>query len=404
MSLVLDLHISHDRFGSRSDPSLNGHLHYPNDIDNSLNETVSHKIRKYRSDYNNNPPTVVSFIPPVTSTSGDYIVNSYDFYSYSLIGKLTAFLQLQEFSLRNKTVDSSTSTTRISLNISKSGPIILTNFSSINLVFIFRCSSSPSNPVSERHVVSSALVFSLSSHRHSEMGFIFSSHFYRFTINKKKRSRTDRLSTEVLHTFSSRFYRFIINNTILSVAVDTSGLIYDDFSRLLFLHSNYEESALANEIPEELAQFRFLRATCYVNIKGSVGLNLAKTSCMRISIPFDLLSRSSIPLQCFIRSTILCGKILKNASNTHEPNSTCRCDMEKHKTPCMYVSVYPSLGDPRVWSPNLLDQMWEHVRSQVVLQIVHVRGYLSSSNSPKVTTRISCFLEPKFEKDQKWER
>ncbi len=31
--LVLDLHIAHDRFGSSSDPSLNGHLHYPNDID-----------------------------------------------------------------------------------------------------------------------------------------------------------------------------------------------------------------------------------------------------------------------------------------------------------------------------------------------------------------------------------
>ncbi len=31
--LVLDLHIAHDRFGSSSDPSLNGHLHYHNDID-----------------------------------------------------------------------------------------------------------------------------------------------------------------------------------------------------------------------------------------------------------------------------------------------------------------------------------------------------------------------------------
>jgi hypothetical protein len=56
---VLDLHITHDRFGSRSDPSLNGHLHYPNDIDKSLNETTTDKIRKYRSDYNNNLPTTV---------------------------------------------------------------------------------------------------------------------------------------------------------------------------------------------------------------------------------------------------------------------------------------------------------------------------------------------------------
>ena len=115
MSLKLSIHnkqlITVDNFGSSSDPNLNGHLHYPNDIDNSLNETVSHKIRKYRSDYNNNPPTVVSFIPPVTSTSGDYIVNSYDFYSYRLIGKLTVFWQIQKFSLCNTTVDSSTTDT-----------------------------------------------------------------------------------------------------------------------------------------------------------------------------------------------------------------------------------------------------------------------------------------------------
>ena len=41
--LVLDLRITHNRFGSSSDPSINGHLHYPNDIDRSLNESVSDK-------------------------------------------------------------------------------------------------------------------------------------------------------------------------------------------------------------------------------------------------------------------------------------------------------------------------------------------------------------------------
>jgi hypothetical protein len=68
--LVLDLRIDHDRFGSRSDPGLNGHLHYPNDIDKSLNEAAADKIRKYRSDYNHNPPSSVSFMPDVASTSG----------------------------------------------------------------------------------------------------------------------------------------------------------------------------------------------------------------------------------------------------------------------------------------------------------------------------------------------
>ena len=70
MPLVLDLRIAHERFGRSSDLSLNGNLRYPNDIDRSLNETSTDKIRKYRADYNNNPPTVVSFIPAIASTSG----------------------------------------------------------------------------------------------------------------------------------------------------------------------------------------------------------------------------------------------------------------------------------------------------------------------------------------------
>jgi hypothetical protein len=43
------------------------------------------------------------------------MVNLSDFYSYRIIGKLTAFLQFQEFSLRNLPVASSTSVARRSL-------------------------------------------------------------------------------------------------------------------------------------------------------------------------------------------------------------------------------------------------------------------------------------------------
>jgi hypothetical protein len=42
--LVLDLRITHDRFGINSDLNLNGHLNYPNDIDRSLNETGSESM------------------------------------------------------------------------------------------------------------------------------------------------------------------------------------------------------------------------------------------------------------------------------------------------------------------------------------------------------------------------
>ena len=70
MPLVLDLRIAHDRVGSSTDPTLNGHLRYPNKLDRSLNETVANKIRKYRADYNNNPPSAVSFMPAIASASG----------------------------------------------------------------------------------------------------------------------------------------------------------------------------------------------------------------------------------------------------------------------------------------------------------------------------------------------
>jgi hypothetical protein len=57
--LVLDLRFAHDRVGGNTDPTLNGHLRYPNNLDKSLNDTGL----------------------------GGYVVNLSDFYSYSLIGK-----------------------------------------------------------------------------------------------------------------------------------------------------------------------------------------------------------------------------------------------------------------------------------------------------------------------------
>ena len=85
-------------------------------------------------------------------------------------------------------------------------------------------------------------------------------------------------------------------------AVDTSDRIYDDFLRLLFLRPHREVSDLVNDIPEESGHFRFLRGACLANIKGSVGLILAKASVMRISIPLDLSSGPFIPPPSFIRS------------------------------------------------------------------------------------------------------
>ena len=96
------------------EPTLNGNLHYPNDIDRSLHEAAADKIRKYRIAL-----TIITaslMLSPLCQLLlvrlGGCIVNLCAFYDYKLIGKLTAFLQLQEFSLRNQTVDSSTSAAR----------------------------------------------------------------------------------------------------------------------------------------------------------------------------------------------------------------------------------------------------------------------------------------------------
>ena len=68
--LVLDIRIAHECCGSSSDPSINGHLHHPIDLDRPLNEAAADKIRSYRADYNNRPTNAISFMPAIASTSG----------------------------------------------------------------------------------------------------------------------------------------------------------------------------------------------------------------------------------------------------------------------------------------------------------------------------------------------
>ena len=121
LSLVLDLRIVHDRFGSSSDPSLNGHLHYPMDIDRSINEAATDKIRKYRVDYNNNPPSVVSFMPAIVSTSGRLHSEFIRLLFLQDHRETDHFLQLQEFSFRKQIVESSTTSARFFLVYSNLG-------------------------------------------------------------------------------------------------------------------------------------------------------------------------------------------------------------------------------------------------------------------------------------------
>jgi hypothetical protein len=118
VSKFLDLHITHDRVGSSTDPTLNGQLRYPNNLDQSLNDTFADKVHKYR-DTTITPLTLYPLYRLMLVRLRSYIVNWSDFYSDSLIGKLTAFLQLQEFCQHNQIVDSSTTSARLSLTSSK---------------------------------------------------------------------------------------------------------------------------------------------------------------------------------------------------------------------------------------------------------------------------------------------
>ena len=72
VTLVLDF-----RIGSTSDPSINGHLRYPNDLDRPLHEDAADKIRLYHTDHNNRPSNTISFkfMSVTSSTLVVYISN-----------------------------------------------------------------------------------------------------------------------------------------------------------------------------------------------------------------------------------------------------------------------------------------------------------------------------------------
>ncbi len=159
--------------------------------------------------------------------------------------------------------------------------------------------------------------FSLSLYRHPFLYTLFSSLFtliinnnflpLTLLIHNKQLPPPRTLIMDFTMTHKILHYRQLYIDrpdpiAFMSLTVDTSDRIYDDFLRLLFLHVHREVSALANDLPEESSHFRFLRDACLANIKWSVGLFLAKASAMRISIPLDLSSRPFIPPPFFILS------------------------------------------------------------------------------------------------------
>ena len=66
-SLIFDLSITHQRYGSSSHPLQNGHLPHLQDIDAPLHIASQRKINSYRQQYADNQN--ISFLPAITSTS-----------------------------------------------------------------------------------------------------------------------------------------------------------------------------------------------------------------------------------------------------------------------------------------------------------------------------------------------
>jgi hypothetical protein len=67
-SLVFDLSITHDRYGSSSHPLQNGHLTHPQDIDAPLHIAAQRKMNSYRQQHADNQN--ISFLSAIVSTSG----------------------------------------------------------------------------------------------------------------------------------------------------------------------------------------------------------------------------------------------------------------------------------------------------------------------------------------------
>ncbi len=185
---------------SSADPTLNGHLKYPNNLDQSLNDAAAEKIRKYRADYNNRTPSAVSFMSAIASTSGrlqSEFVRLLFLQTHRETDRFFAASGVQSaqstsggFFHFRRAVFLSGLKSKVGLTLVKATALrIVHNLDGapiaskshthpshsqtslfVNLVFIFRSSSSTTNPVCERRV--DLLVCSLPLHRHSYIGFI----------------------------------------------------------------------------------------------------------------------------------------------------------------------------------------------------------------------------------------
>jgi hypothetical protein len=155
-------------------------LHYPNDVDRSLNEAASDKLRKYRAVYNNNPPNAISFMTAVASTSGRLhsdFVRLLFLQAHRETDRFFAASEVQlpqhdrgQFHYRHAAFSSQLKSKCGNLLAKAAAlPIIL----NIDGTPVASRSHTHPSPVYASRVDPSALAFSLSSHRHSYINLLF---------------------------------------------------------------------------------------------------------------------------------------------------------------------------------------------------------------------------------------
>jgi hypothetical protein len=81
-------------------------------LDAPLNEAAADKIRQYRADYNNRPSNAIAFMPAIPNTSGRSHSEFVRLLFLQAHRETDALWQLQESSLRNLPVASSTTAAR----------------------------------------------------------------------------------------------------------------------------------------------------------------------------------------------------------------------------------------------------------------------------------------------------
>jgi hypothetical protein len=176
--LVLDLRIVHDRVGSSTDPTLNGHFKCPNNLDQSLNDAAADKIRKYRADYNTRSPSVVSFMPVIDSTSGRLQSEFVRLLFLQAHRETDRFFTASGVQLAQpnrglfhfrRAAFSAHLKAKVDSTVTKAA-VLRINLNIYGSPITSRTHTHPSHSQTSR-------LFSLSSHRHSYIGLVFSSRF-----------------------------------------------------------------------------------------------------------------------------------------------------------------------------------------------------------------------------------